>query len=86
MSIEELRAYCEESERQLGPDGSIVVTVPPRDRYARSYRVCRGLSGQVIGGDRSGRLLIAIPCRKVRAFLRKFDTQTELDAAETRQA
>jgi hypothetical protein len=73
MTIDELRQLCDEVEAAVGVSlAHVIVKVPPRERFHRRYRVCKGLSGDVIGDSRDGRWTIAIKCSKVREFLKQF--------------
>ncbi len=72
MTFDELKKACDEAEAQRSATlGYIIVKCKPRRRERRTYRICRGLSGQVIGGSR-GLRYVALECSKVRAFLARY--------------
>lgn len=72
MKPHELKAACDEAECQLGAASAyIIVTAPPRRVWHRTYRICQGLSGNVVGGSRAG-VYIALKCTKVRRWLKQF--------------
>lgn len=79
MTIEELRAECEKSEAAMVacPElAGIIVKAKPRQKWHRTYRICKGLSGEVIGGTRD-HLNVYIKCTKVRKFLKQFEVSSD---------
>jgi hypothetical protein len=72
MTFDELKKACDEAEAQASATlGYLIVKVKPRARWHKRYRICPGLTGQVIGGD-AGKLYVALECVKVREFLGKY--------------
>jgi hypothetical protein len=72
MTFNELKKACDEAEAQRSATlGYVIVKVRPRRREGRTYRICKGLSGQVIGGS-GGLRYVALECAKVREFLSRY--------------
>jgi hypothetical protein len=72
MTFDELKKACDDAD--ASGVGWVIVNVPQRRRFHRNYRVCKGLSGNVIGSTRAGMLTISIKSTKVREFLRQIES------------